>query len=228
MENEDRPESEDRQEDVAGEPAVVWEPIQPASANASYCLQGAGRHFAKRLGRLLAQCGIIASEWTALRTLYGPQWRSPMELGHMIGMSKGGASKLVTRLVKKGLIEKRKSEFDRRFRSIGLTPHGRDFVARLAAEEKTADREFFRPLGNNRKFRLSAWMTRVLDGRHLHRMDEWMTTRMEQHGITRVDPDAGAKAAAEKQAKADALWDFFIRLGEAAASGKPLPPTPAL
>jgi DNA-binding MarR family transcriptional regulator len=78
-----------------------------------------------------------------------------VELGKAIGMSKGGASKLVSRLVKKGLVDKRKTESDRRFRSVGLTRQGRQFVVRLAPHEKAMDRRFFGPLGNTGRFRLT-------------------------------------------------------------------------
>jgi DNA-binding MarR family transcriptional regulator len=218
---------EDRHESAIVEAAVVWQPIPPADSHSGYWLRNADRRLTKTLARLLAQVGIIASEWTALRTLYGPQWRSPMELGQMIGMSKGGASKLVTRLVKKGLIEKRRSKFDRRRRSVGLTRQGRDFVARLAAVVKDTDREFFQPLGNNRKFWLRQWMSRVLTHRHQRRMDDWMSQRMKQHGIARVDPQAVAKAAAQREADAEAFWQYCKQVGEAAAYGRPPPPTPA-
>ncbi len=155
-----------------------------------------------------------------MRELYGPQWWSPVELGKAIGMSKGGASKLVSRLVKKGLVDKRKTESDRRFRSVGLTRQGREFVVRLAPHEKAMDREFFGPLGNTRRFRLTGWMKRLLDSGHLERMNQWVSGQLQDHEFVRVDPDAGAKAAAQAQAKADAMWDYFKRVGEAAAYGQ--------
>jgi DNA-binding MarR family transcriptional regulator len=211
--------NDDRHEDQAHGSAAAWQPIPPARSHCGYWLKRAERGFAKNVGRLLNQCGILPSEWTALRTLYGPQWRSPMELGRLIGMSKGGASKLVSRLVKKGLMQKCQNDFDRRFRSIALTRQGREFVVRLAAVEKDTDREFFEPLGNNHKYRLKQCMARVLDARHLQRMDERMSARIQQHGILRLDPNAGARAAAQAQAEAEALWNYINRAGELAAYG---------
>lgn len=210
--------------------AATWKPIPLAESHCGYWVGRADRRLTKTLARLLFQCGIIASEWMALRVLYSPQWphrRATLELGEMIGMSKGGASKLVVRLIKKGLVEKRQEEFDRRYRAVRLTPEGRVFVARLAAVIKDTDREFFRPLGNKRKYRLRKWMTRVLNDGHLRRTNDWMSERMKQHGIARVDPDAGARAEAEREAKAEALWDYFKRCGEATAHGRPQPPMPA-
>jgi hypothetical protein len=99
---------------------------------------------------------------------------------------------------------------------------------RLAPHEKAMDREFFGPLGNTGRFRLTGWMKRVLNSGHLERMNQWVSGQLQEHEFIRVDPDAGAKAAAQAQAKADAMWDYFKRVGEAAAYGRPLPPTSEL
>jgi DNA-binding MarR family transcriptional regulator len=220
--------NDDRQQDLAGEPAVTWPAIQPAQSHCGYWLQSAERGLTKTLGRLLTQCGIIASEWAALRALYGPQWHSPVELGRGIGMSKGGASKLVTRLVKKGLIQKHQPKFDRRFRSIALTAQGRALVIRLAALEKDINREFFQPLGHQRTSRLRQWLASMRNERHLLRLRERISAWIQQHGILPVDPNAQARAAAQARAEADALWDQLKKMGEAAAYGSPSPPIPAL
>jgi DNA-binding MarR family transcriptional regulator len=217
-----------RQKDRAGGSAVAWPANPPAPSHCGYWLRSAERGLSKALGRLLTQCGIIASEWVALRTMYGPQWRSPVELGCRIGMSKGGASKLITRLVKKGLFHKRQHEFDRRFRSIALTAQGRALVIRLAAVEKDIDREFFQPLGHRRTSRLKQWLAPLLDQRHLRRMRERISAWIQQHGILPVDPDAQARAGAQARAEADALWDQLKRLREAVAYGRPPPPMPGL
>jgi DNA-binding MarR family transcriptional regulator len=208
---------------VKEEPAVTWEPVQPRRARCNFWLQSADRRFAKNFAQFLAKCGLIASEWAALQELYSPQWRSPVELGRILGMSKGGASKLVSRLVKKGLVDKRTSKSDRRFRSVGLTRQGREFVVRLAPLEKAADREFFRALGNTGRFRLSEWMKRLLDPGRLERLDQWVSQQLQEREFIRFDPDARAKAAAEARAKADALWDYLQRMTEAVLYGKPPP-----
>ena len=80
-------------------------------------------------GKLIRNVSSSApSEWAVLRELYRPGRRSPVELGQVIGMTKGGASKLIDRLVKKGLVRKEVSEFDRRFRGVELTEYGREWV----------------------------------------------------------------------------------------------------
>jgi DNA-binding MarR family transcriptional regulator len=215
-------------EEAIDQPAVIWEPVEPVRARCNYWVKHADERFAKGFARLLGECGIINSEWAALRELYGPQWWSPVELGKAIGMSKGGASKLVSRLVKKGLVDKRRSESDRRFRSVGLTRQGREFVVRLTPLEKAMDREFFGPLGTTRRFRLIGWMKNVLGPIRHERMNQWVAAQLKEYEFIRVDPDARAKADAAAQASADALWAHFKLVAEAAAYGRPPPPTPKL
>lgn len=218
----------DAQEATTDQPRVIWEPVEPRRARCNYWMKTAERRFAKGFACLLAESGLIVSEWAAMRELYGPQWWSPVELGKAIGLSKGGASKLVSRLVKKGLVDKRQSESDRRFRSIGLTRQGREFVVRLAPLEKAMDREFFGPLGNTGRFRLTGWLKRLLDPIRHERMNQWVAGQLKEHEFIRVDPNARAKADAAARARADALWAHFKQVGEAAAYGRPQPPTPKL
>jgi hypothetical protein len=142
---------------------------------------------------------------------------SPVELGAAIGMSKGGASKLVSRLVAKGLAIKETLEFDRRFRSVGLTKQGRQLVVFLASIEKDADREFFGPLGNGRRFRLTEWMKRLLDNGRIQHMNRWVSMQLRQRQFPQIDPGARAKAAAKAQAEADELWEYCKRSAERAA-----------
>ena len=186
--------------EMTEEPAPVWEPIRPARSHLSYWVRSADRRFSKSMDRLLSEVRIIASEWAALRELYRPGRLSPVELGLAIGMSKGGASKLVSRLIAKGLVIKETSDFDRRYRSVGLTKQGKELVVFMASIEKDADREFFSPLGNGRRFRLTEWMTRLLNTSRSEQMDRWAAMQLKQRAFSQVDP--------EPQADADALWEY--------------------
>jgi DNA-binding MarR family transcriptional regulator len=210
----------------AGE-RVILEPIRPARSHLNYWVRHAHQRFAKNFGQLLKEAGIIASEWAALRELYRPQRWSPVALGHKIGMSKGGASKLVSRLVAKGLAVKDSNESDRRFRAVGLTQLGRELIVFLAPIEKDTDREFFAPLGNGRRFRLTQYMNRVLDSgrsRHLH---QWVLTQLKKSDLKRFTLKPKAQPADGGRTKADELWEYCQRVMEANALGKPEPAKPA-
>jgi DNA-binding MarR family transcriptional regulator len=214
-------------DECATEPRVVWEPIRPPPSHLNYWVRHTHQHFAKNWGRLLQETGIIASEWIALRELYRPQRWSPVALGHAIGMSKGGASKLVSRLVAKGLAVKASNESDRRFRSVGLTGQGRELVVFLAALEKDTDRECFAPLGNGRRFRLMKYMNRLLDSSRSRHLPGWVLTQLKKSEFQQFAPAARAKPAQGGRTKADELWEYCQRVLEANALGKLEPAKPA-
>lgn len=205
----------------AREPRLVWEPIKPRRTHLNAWVRDAHQRFAKNFGRLLKATGLIASEWAALRELYRPQRWSPVALGQTIGMSKGGASKLVNRLVKKGLAVKDSQESDRRFRSVGLTQRGRELVVFLAAIEKDTDREFFGPLGNCRRFRLTLYTQQLLDfTRHLPR---WIEGQLKRSEFQQFAPTVRATTAATGRTQADEFWAYCQSMLEANALGKPAP-----
>ena len=205
--------------DLDAEPPVVWETLKPAQSHLYTWVRKADRRFAQSFGRLLREIRLIDSEWAALRELYKPRSSSPVELSVAIGMSKGGASKLIGRLVKKGLVAKLTADFDRRFRSVYLTRQGRELVAFLAPLERAADREFFGPMGNNRRYRLMEWMKALLNGARSQHMGQWVSTQLTQNTFPKLDADAHAKDLAKAEAEADALSEYCKRVAEAAALG---------
>src|ERR1700754_2940538 len=169
----------------ASEPRVILEPIRPARSHLNYWVRQTHQRFAKNFGQQLKEAGIIASEWAALRELYRPQRCSPVVLGQAIGMSMGGASKLVSRLVAKGLAVKDSNESDRRFRAVGLTQLGRELIVCLAQIETDTDREFFAPLGNSRRFRITQYMNRVLDSGRSRHLQQWVLTQLKKSDLKR-------------------------------------------
>ena len=155
----------------------AWKRITQAQSLCSYWLKRADRHVSSSFARHLKACRLVASEWEAIRQLYGQPIRlSPVEIARAIGMTKGGASKLVDRLVKKGLAKKTVGEFDRRCRAVELTEIGKDLVVRFAKFVTKTDGEIF---GNrNRRRRLLRTLKRVVHTRrHEERVDMWHLPR---------------------------------------------------
>jgi hypothetical protein len=90
-------------------------------------------------------------------------------------MTKGGTSKLIDRLVEKGLVEKRVGQFDRRFRTVELTKYGQYLVRYLAVSEARVDRRFFRRLRLSRRCQLMKGLKRTLGAETKKYMDEWIS-----------------------------------------------------
>jgi DNA-binding MarR family transcriptional regulator len=160
-----------------GKRPQTWREIYSPQSHINYWLKLAETRFSTKFSRKVKQWGIIASEWAALRELYRPTPMSPLDVGRAIGMSKGGASKLIDRLVKKGLVTKKISHFDRRHRAVQLTQYGRDIVPSLAYSEQIASGRFFRRLRVKGRQRLMEALQRTLGAEQKDYMDQWISTQ---------------------------------------------------
>lgn len=120
-----------------------FEPITQAQWLCSYWLKRADRRVSRSFAEQLKAYGLIASEWAAMREMYKPGRNSSVGLAPAIGLTKGGASKVIDRLVRKGLARRKVGELDRRCRPVALTRRGKDFVWHLSMREADTDREFF-------------------------------------------------------------------------------------
>jgi len=157
-------------------PRWEWEPIRPAKSLCSYWLKLAEKSVSGSFARELKEFGIIASEWAAIRELYRPGRLSPVDIARVLGMTKGGASKLVDRLVKKRLVIKRTGEYDRRFRTVELTEAGQDLVLRFARFVDRTDCEIFGNLKRRRRL-LRTLKRLVHTRRQQERVDIWHVPR---------------------------------------------------
>jgi DNA-binding MarR family transcriptional regulator len=154
----------------------TWKRITQTQSLCSYWLKSADRHVSSSFARRLKGCRLVVSEWAAIRQLYRPNRMSPLEIAQAIGMTKGGASKLVDRLVKKGWAIKSVGEYDRRFRTVELTEAGRDLALRFTRFVDNTDREIFGNL--KRRRRLLRTLKRVVHTRRQkERVDIWHVPR---------------------------------------------------
>src|SRR3954471_3280660 len=86
----------------------------------------------------LADLDVTVAEWVVLRQMYGHEdTTSPGAVAELVGLTRSAVSKLIDRLLEKGLVVRRESRSDRRYQEIGLTPAAIRLVPRLsdAADE---------------------------------------------------------------------------------------------
>jgi DNA-binding MarR family transcriptional regulator len=121
----------------------AWEPIGEPRSFFSYWLKRAQTEVSADFASHLKGWGIIPSEWAALREMYRPGRTSSVGLAWVIGMSKGGASKVIDRLVKKGLARRSVGKLDRRCRPVGLTRAGKSVVVLLSLLADDNETKFF-------------------------------------------------------------------------------------
>lgn len=109
-------------------------------------------HVSNAFARKLERSGVTVAEWVVMREMFGENQTSPSVVSSRIGMTRGAITKIVDRLLTKGLVTRRESHMgDRRYQEIALTVTGRRMVLALAALANQNDKEFFHPLSNKER-----------------------------------------------------------------------------
>lgn len=118
-------------------------PPSPLEAHLGFWLRFVSNHVSLRFQQLLEEKGVTVTEWVALRTLWSQDETTHAELIQALGMTKGAASKVVSRLEEKGFTWRQLVEGRTREQSLGLTIAGKALVPQLAALADANDAHFF-------------------------------------------------------------------------------------
>ncbi len=118
-------------------------PPTPLEAHLGFWLRFVSNHVSLRFQQLLEAEDIQVSEWVALRTLWDETQTSHAILIQELGMTKGAASKVISRLEAKGLAERQWVGGRAREQSLSLTAKGRALLPHLAALADANDQHFF-------------------------------------------------------------------------------------
>ena len=115
----------------------------PLEAHLGFWLRFVSNHVSIRFQQLLEEKGVTVTEWVALRTLWSRDETTHSELIQALGMTKGAASKVVSRLEEKGLAARQLADGRAREQCLALTAAGKALVPKLAALADTNDDHFF-------------------------------------------------------------------------------------
>lgn len=115
----------------------------PLEAHLGFWLRFVSNHVSARFQTLLEEKDVTVTEWVALRTLWSKDKTTHAELIQALGMTKGAASKLISRLEEKGLAKRQLAEGRAREQCLRLTAAGRVLVPKLAALADANDGHFF-------------------------------------------------------------------------------------
>jgi DNA-binding MarR family transcriptional regulator len=146
------------------EPAVT---VSDLKKHVGFWLRFVSNHVSHSFARKLQKSGVTVAEWVILREMFDDDEIVPSAIAERIGMTRGGVSKLVDRLVGKGFITRRERSDDRRFQSVALTAAGRRLVPQLAALADQNDEEFFHPLSIRERAALIATMKKLVQAHGL-------------------------------------------------------------
>lgn len=115
----------------------------PLEAHLGFWLRFVSNHVSLRFRQLLEERGATVTEWVALRTLLEQSGTRHASLIQALGMTKGAASKVISRLEEKGLVRRQLSAGRAREQVLVLTDKGKTLVPQLAALADANDRHFF-------------------------------------------------------------------------------------
>ena len=141
--------------------------VSDLKEHVGFWLRFVSNHVSHAFARKLLASGATVAEWVVMREMFDDGETSPGVLAERIGMTRGGVSKLVDRLVSKKLITRRERGDDRCFQSIALTAAGRRLVPQLAALADRNDEEFFHPLLAGERAALIAMMKKLVQAHGL-------------------------------------------------------------
>jgi DNA-binding MarR family transcriptional regulator len=117
--------------------------ISSLEDHVGYWLRFVSNHVSHAFQTKVEASGVTVAEWVTLRELFDLVEGPPSVLAERLGMTRGTISKLVDRLIAKGLVERGAVSADRRYRSARITAAGKKLVPRLASLADANDAEFF-------------------------------------------------------------------------------------
>jgi DNA-binding MarR family transcriptional regulator len=115
----------------------------PLEAHLGFWLRFVSNHVSARFAVLLEAKDVTVTEWVALRTLLAQGESSHAALIAALGMTKGAASKVVSRLESKALARRLPSAHSGREQVLVLTPKGKALVPKLAQLADANEEHFF-------------------------------------------------------------------------------------
>ncbi len=123
----------------------------PLEGHLGYWLRTLSNHVSKTFAARLEKHAVSVPQWVVLRTLFERGACSQRELLKDIAGDKGALSRMIERLVERGLVSQRQNEKSRREVIVTLTTPGRKLVPLLAKEADANDAAFFATLGERQK-----------------------------------------------------------------------------
>jgi DNA-binding MarR family transcriptional regulator len=143
--------------------------VSDLKKHVGFWMRFVSNHVSHVFARRLLESEVTVAEWVVMREMYGREEMAPSELAELTGMTRGAASKLVDRLVGKGLMTRKDRTDDRRFQEIALTSAGRKMIPALAAAADENDEEFFAPLTKGEREKLLTTLKKLVQAHGLHR-----------------------------------------------------------
>lgn len=146
------------------------ERISELTSHTGFWLRFVSNHVSQNFARKVTGSGVTVAEWVILREMFDVDSTSPSKLAATMGITRGATSKLIDRLVGKGLVSRTEAADDRRYQDVALTNSGRAIVPKLAALADQNDQEFFAALSTVEQEQLVATLKKLVTVHKLNKI----------------------------------------------------------
>lgn len=137
--------------------------VSELDTHLGYWLRAVSNHVSHAFKVKVQTHGVTVAEWVVLRALFTRDDVKPSELAATLGLTRGAISKLVERLVAKGLVLVHSDVRDGRAQVVKLDVTGRRLVPKLAALADANDAEAFGHLDREQRDALLATLKSVAE-----------------------------------------------------------------
>lgn len=142
--------------------------VSPLKSHLGYQLRIVSNAVSHSFARKLAAREVTVAEWVILREMYSSDERtSPSGVAELTGLTRGAVSKLIDRLLHKGLVTRTESSDDRRCQDVKLTAKAVQGVPKLAEIADENDEIFFSVLSSSERKKLMKILVKLAE---LHRL----------------------------------------------------------
>jgi DNA-binding MarR family transcriptional regulator len=123
-----------------------FSPVPELAHRLSYLFKHAQLRLAELTGAALAPLGITGRELAVLLVISEEPPASQLQIGTRMGVDRTTMVALIDELERKGLVERRPDDVDRRRNVTALTTLGRTTARQAASAAEKAERRFLEPL----------------------------------------------------------------------------------
>jgi DNA-binding MarR family transcriptional regulator len=130
---------------------MTSEPISQLEDHTGYWLRCLSNFVSGNFALRLEGQGVTVAQWVVLRALYGREPMALMTAAGEVGVDASTLSRMVERLVQKGLVERVTDPADRRGVKLSLSDAGAAMVPELARLADDNDAQFFKSLSDEQR-----------------------------------------------------------------------------
>lgn len=135
----------------------------PLEDNLGYLLNRCAGEMAMRFERELAPHNVTLAQWGAMIAINAGRGGTPTELAKAVGIDKGATTRLIARMVDKGLVERAGNANDGRSVRLALTDEAKKLMPTLSALSRSVNQDTLALLDTEDRARLKQMLADLLD-----------------------------------------------------------------